>query len=51
MTELFTDNETQSFLGGVSGKRKGIRPRAGRKDRVKLCVSRNKESLRSWTFL
>ena len=42
MTELVTDNEIQSFLGGVSGKRKSIRPRARRRDCVKLCISRNK---------
>lgn len=44
MTVLAVDNEIQSFLGGVSGKRKKIRPRAGRRDCEKLCVSRN-ESL------
>lgn len=43
MTALVTDNEIQSLLGGVSGKRKRIRPRAGRRDCEKLCVSRNKE--------
>lgn len=43
MTELATDNEIQSFLGGVSRKRKRTRPRAGRRDGIKLCVSRNKE--------
>lgn len=43
MTELVTDNEIQSFLGGVSGKRKRIRSRAGRSSCVQLGVSRNKE--------
>lgn len=32
MTELVIDNEIQPFLGGVSGKRKRIRPRGGRRD-------------------
>lgn len=45
MTELATDNEIQSFLGGVSRKRKRTRPRAGGRDCIKLCVSRNKEWL------
>lgn len=43
MTELATDNEIQSFLGGVGRKRKRTRPRAGGRDCLKLCISRNKE--------
>ena len=43
MTEFVTDNEIQSFLGGVIRKRKRIRSRAGRSNCAKLCVSRNKE--------
>lgn len=43
MTDLVTGSETESLLGGISGKRKRIRSRAGRRDCAELSRSRKKE--------